>query len=206
MKELRIVIASDRQLSGMALAGLIAGIPGLSIIDQVDQVEAAKFYCLRGEADVIIIDASMIVNDDSSRRSVLASPSEANSRPELALVLGRPAHCVRFQWTFQACQLSSLTAREQEIFLLLGIGLSNRKIGILLRVSEATVKSHVGRILRKLNLESRLQAGLAAFAYSARLAWSHFSDMADYDQLEIAADITFPGALMLLADGDAEIA
>jgi DNA-binding NarL/FixJ family response regulator len=61
--------------------------------------------------------------------------------------------------------VNELSVRERQVFALLGAGLSNRQIGRRLDVTERTVKDHVGRILAKLGLESRLQAGLAALVY-----------------------------------------
>ncbi|MBV6699796.1 response regulator transcription factor [Kitasatospora aureofaciens] len=61
--------------------------------------------------------------------------------------------------------IATLSVRECEVFDLLGVGRSNREISGQLRVSERTVKKHVGSILEKLGLESRLQIGLAALAY-----------------------------------------
>jgi DNA-binding CsgD family transcriptional regulator len=69
----------------------------------------------------------------------------------------------------------ALTPREHAVFLLLGFGYDNRSIARELRVSERTVKRYVTAILAKLQLESRLQAGLAALIISsarpAGLAW-----------------------------------
>jgi DNA-binding NarL/FixJ family response regulator len=49
-----------------------------------------------------------------------------------------------------------LTTREQEIFdLLLNGGLTNRAIGEKLCISEATVKTHLAHIFRKLNIKRR---------------------------------------------------
>ena len=59
-----------------------------------------------------------------------------------------------------------LSAREQTVFQFLGAGYDNRSIARELGVSERTVKRHVTVILAKLNLESRLQAGLAALIIS----------------------------------------
>jgi DNA-binding NarL/FixJ family response regulator len=61
--------------------------------------------------------------------------------------------------------VEQLSPREREVFFMLGTGFSNRDISRLLGVTEPTVKTHVGHVLTKLQLESRLQAGLAAFAH-----------------------------------------
>lgn len=53
-----------------------------------------------------------------------------------------------------------LTDREREVFGALGEGLSNHSIGRRLGISEATVKTHVSRVLAKLGLQSRVQAAL----------------------------------------------
>ena len=59
--------------------------------------------------------------------------------------------------------LSKLTDREQNVFLQLAAGRSNREIAEDLHVSEGTVKVHVGRILAKLDLRDRVQAVVLAY-------------------------------------------
>ncbi|MBP2411684.1 DNA-binding NarL/FixJ family response regulator [Arthrobacter stackebrandtii] len=56
--------------------------------------------------------------------------------------------------------LAQLTEREREVFDCLGDGLTNYSIGRRLGISEATVKTHVSRVLGKLGLQSRVQAAL----------------------------------------------
>lgn len=67
-------------------------------------------------------------------------------------------------WLCQAhTRLHLLTERQRDVMRLLSLGMGNSQIAHELSCSERTVKQHISAIFVRLNIESRLQAGLVAY-------------------------------------------
>ncbi|MFB9909460.1 response regulator transcription factor [Allokutzneria oryzae] len=62
-----------------------------------------------------------------------------------------------------ADRVAELTARELQIVRLVGTGRNNREIAEELRISEATVKTHLNRAMPKLGVSTRAQAVVIAY-------------------------------------------
>ncbi len=73
--------------------------------------------------------------------------------------------------------IAELTAREQEVFMLMAHGDTNADIAEELFISEGTVKTHVKRILSKLSMRDRTQ--VVVFAYEERLVVPGATDIMD---------------------------
>ena len=58
--------------------------------------------------------------------------------------------------------IDSLTRRERDVLISIAKGMSNKEIGVSLKISERTVKNHVSNIFKKINVMDRTQAALFA--------------------------------------------
>ena len=168
---MRIVVVSDRLLSSEALISVLTFIPDVSVVATVNDLDDASLYCENGKADAVMADASVM---HQRAGGLTLSLSELITRGIGQAVADSEATAVssgrQCPWQLTPTQLSGLSCREHEVFTLLGVGMSNQRIARRLGITEQTVKAHMGRIMAKLHLESRLQAGLAALVYLAQQA------------------------------------
>jgi DNA-binding NarL/FixJ family response regulator len=149
----------------------------------LDGVEATKIITERGLAKVLVMTtfdldeyalsalrngaSGFLLKDTPSVQLVAALRSVASgdavvspsvTRRLLDRFLGSTGGELR-----DAAMLDVLTDREREVMLLIAQGLSNTEIAQRLFLSEATVKTHVGRVLAKLDLRDRVQAVVLAY-------------------------------------------
>jgi DNA-binding NarL/FixJ family response regulator len=132
----RVVMLTTFDLDEYVYEALRAGASGFVLKDApADQLLTAIRVVAEGEA---------LLAPSITRRLI----AEYARRPRAA---GRPD------------QLSELTERELEVMRLMAGGLSNAEIAEHLIVGEATIKTHVSRILAKLGLRDRTQAVVLAY-------------------------------------------
>jgi DNA-binding NarL/FixJ family response regulator len=116
----------------------------------------ASGFLLKDAPPELLVDAIRVV----ARGDALLAPSITRRLIERFLrqpVLAAPG----------SKPLDQLTAREREVLELIAHGLSNNEIAVRLYLTEATVKTHVAHIYRKLGLRDRAQA--VVYAHEAGL-------------------------------------
>jgi len=146
--ETRVLILTTFDLDEYAFSALRAGASGFLLKDVPPaELVAAIRTVARGDA---------VVSPRITRRLL---EEYAHTLPDLS---GATEDTEREPGAEEAA-LAQLTEREREVLLAVADGLSNAEIAARLYVSEATVKSHVGRLLAKLGLRDRVQAVVFAF-------------------------------------------
>jgi DNA-binding NarL/FixJ family response regulator len=140
----RVIILTTFDLDEYAYAALRAGASGFLLKDAPP-------------ADLISAIRAVASGD------AVVAPS--TTRRLLSNLTRRPPHDGATTDDHPALRL--LTPREQEVMLAVARGLSNAEISDALILSEATVKTHVGHILAKLELRDRVQ--IVVFAYDRGL-------------------------------------
>jgi DNA-binding NarL/FixJ family response regulator len=143
----RVLILTTFDLDEYAFAALKAGASGFLLKD-VPPGDLTSAIRIVAAGDAVV--SPRITRELLDRyAALLPTPEESSSEPTTHPLLAR------------------LTDREGEVLLALARGLSNSEIAAEMSLSEATVKTHVTRILAKLELRDRVQA--VVMAYEQRL-------------------------------------
>jgi DNA-binding NarL/FixJ family response regulator len=141
----RVIILTTFDLDEYAYAALRAGASGFLLKDAppADLLSAIR----------AVASGDSVVAPSTTRR-LLATLAHRLPDPDRDDVIAEP-------------ELELLTPREREVLVAVARALSNAEIAAELVLSEATVKTHVGRILAKLELRDRVQ--IVVFAYERGL-------------------------------------
>jgi DNA-binding NarL/FixJ family response regulator len=141
LSELKIVVLTTFDLDEYALSAIQAGASGFLLKDAPpEELLGAIRTVFAGDAVIAPSTTRRLLDHVAP---MLSAPSQANDA--------------------NAAAVASLTAREHEVFVLIANGLSNPEIAAQLFVSEATVKTHVGHILAKLDARDRVQVVVLAY-------------------------------------------
>jgi DNA-binding NarL/FixJ family response regulator len=133
---LAVIVLTTFDLDEHVYDALRAGARGFLLKDATrDELATAVRVVARGDA---------LLAPSVTRRLIEQMASSTPSRPP-------------------AAALDELTPREREVLLLVAEGLTNAEIAQRLVVGEATVKTHVARMLMKLGLRDRIQAVILAY-------------------------------------------
>ncbi len=146
LEDVRIIILTTFDLDQYVYAALSAGASGFLLKDVSPEHLIAAIRLIRcGDA---------LLAPSITRRLV-----ERFAPREVSVVSGFSGSAPGRANT----DLSALTPREREVLGLVARGLSNAELAAALTLSEATVKTHVARILAKLQLRDRVQAVVLAY-------------------------------------------
>jgi DNA-binding NarL/FixJ family response regulator len=143
---IRVLILTTFDLDEYAYEGLRAGASGFLLKNaRPDELLAGVRSVAAGEAVLAPSTTKRLVDTYASQLGVSPGPTPAGKKA-----------------------LDGLTARESEVFAQMAAGLTNKEIAARLYLSETTVKTHVVRILSKLELRDRVQAVI--FAYENKIS------------------------------------
>jgi DNA-binding NarL/FixJ family response regulator len=166
----RVLIVDDQALVRAGFRMILESEPEIEIVGEAEDGGQAVEASRELGPDVILMDIRMPNLDGlESTRRILDVPGDALLSPAITKrvieeFIRRPPSTVA---TELPPKVADLTARELEVLGFMARGLSNAEIAKDLFVSETTVKTHVARILMKLDLRDRVQA--VVFAYETGL-------------------------------------
>ncbi|WP_416549676.1 response regulator transcription factor [Leucobacter sp. BZR 635] len=144
----RVLVLTTFDLDEYAIGAIQAGASGFLLKDArpTELVDAIRRVASGDAAMAPAVTARMMERlreSGGAQASFFAAPAEAADAP-------------------LAAELAELTERELDVLRLIADGKNNSEIGASLFLSESTVKTHVGRVLAKLQLRDRVHAVIFA--------------------------------------------
>ena len=185
-EQIRVLVVDDDALVRAGLSMLLAGVEEIVIVGEAADGSEVAHAVAEHEPDIVLMDIRMPGMDGLAATELLRAHDDA---PEVIVlttfevdddVLGAlRAGASGFLLTRRLIghvtdgqthdrqrhareQLDRLTEREREVAVAVGLGKSNAEIGRELYMSVPTVKSHVSRVLEKLEFNNRVQIALLA--------------------------------------------
>lgn len=132
------------------------------VLTTFDRDEFA-FGALRAGASGFLLKNTQPAELVAAIRAVHSGDAVVSPRITAKLLEVAVPHLGKKPETVAEQELSELSDRERDVFLLISQGHSNAAIAKTLHLSASTVKTHVSRVLFKLGLDSRVQAVIRAY-------------------------------------------
>ena len=184
---IRVLLADDHEIVRLGLRAVLEDANDIEVVGEVSTAEAAIAAAQAGGIDVILMDLRFGAGAEGTLVSTGADATAAIKRtmknpPNVLVVTNYDTDADLLAAVRSAAEgdstlspvvanrlmtrvrtpRTSLTPRELEVLKLVAAGSSNRDIGKVLFLSEATVKSHLVHIYDKLGVRSRTSAVAAA--------------------------------------------
>ncbi|MEU3553291.1 response regulator [Streptomyces fragilis] len=153
----RVIILTTFDLDEFVYAALKAGAAGFLLKDVTPEHLVSAVRLVRS-GDALLAPAITRRLVERYARSTAGAAAGAGSGPAAPHATGVPAPAAPLHR-----DLTVLTPRELEVLRLLAQGRSNAELARHLHLAETTVKTHVGRVLAKLQLRDRVQAVVLAY-------------------------------------------
>jgi DNA-binding NarL/FixJ family response regulator len=182
--QIRVLLADDQALFRSGLAVIVGAQPDMTVVGEAATGSDAVRMVEEHQPDIVLMDIRMPEMDgvEATRRIFTPQAAAGRTRPVRVVVLttfnldDSAAKAIRYGASgfllkdttpghLQAAIRTVYADKEVEVLRLISRGMSNTEIAEQLYISESTVKTHVGSILRKLDLRDRVQIVVFAYQY-----------------------------------------